>query len=309
MKWKAALCAVVVGITSFGTTPVQTVSAESENYKCEIPFVGRIWVERGVNRHQYYEIDMSFTAEISGKGDIIYTLYSQEDFSLEADTLWDIYSPVYVQNSIDDVNKRLTYGITTVLKSYTTPDSYAYVIPYEVSFDKIDNTDNKYEWHIQTPMFCPESGYYEFDKGEIIAELTISQVVGSIDTDNNGRCYTKTWLGNGEYEKNYLEGRTVELKIDDTVISRTLTNKSILNELCVHGTTSPEYLFENSGDVNGDGVFTISDVVMFQNWLLGKNMSDYSGFVLSEADLCRDNRFDVFDLCLMRRKLVELRSL
>ena len=57
------------------------------------------------------------------------------------------------------------------------------------------------------------------------------------------------------------------------------------------------------GDVNGDGVFNISDAVLLQKWLLAvpdTHLADWRA-----ADLCSDNRLDVFDLCLMKRDLLQ----
>lgn len=56
------------------------------------------------------------------------------------------------------------------------------------------------------------------------------------------------------------------------------------------------------GDVNMDGNFDIADVVLLQKWLLAvpdTKLADWKA-----ADLCEDNRLDVFDLCLMRRNLI-----
>lgn len=57
-----------------------------------------------------------------------------------------------------------------------------------------------------------------------------------------------------------------------------------------------------AGDVNGSGTFEIADVVTLQSWLLGKT-TELTNW--KAADLCEDDRLDVFDLCLMRRLLVE----
>ncbi len=56
-----------------------------------------------------------------------------------------------------------------------------------------------------------------------------------------------------------------------------------------------------TGDVNEDGTFTVLDVVMMQKWLLcaGEITSWRAG------DLCTDGRLDAFDLCLMKRSLVQ----
>ena len=56
------------------------------------------------------------------------------------------------------------------------------------------------------------------------------------------------------------------------------------------------------GDVNMDGNFDIADVVLLQKWLLAvpdTKLADWKA-----ANFYNDNRLDVFDLCLMKRKLI-----
>ena len=57
------------------------------------------------------------------------------------------------------------------------------------------------------------------------------------------------------------------------------------------------------GDVNADGKFNISDVLLFQEWLLAvpdTTLADWKA-----GDLCEDGRLDIFDLCLMKRELLK----
>lgn len=56
------------------------------------------------------------------------------------------------------------------------------------------------------------------------------------------------------------------------------------------------------GDVNKDGEVGISDFVMLQGWLLGK---DNSLSCWQLADICNDNRIDVFDMVMLRKLLIE----
>ncbi|MBQ8927623.1 MAG: exo-alpha-sialidase [Oscillospiraceae bacterium] len=56
-----------------------------------------------------------------------------------------------------------------------------------------------------------------------------------------------------------------------------------------------------AGDVNGDGVFSLLDVVRLQKWLLridGTRLADWQ-----TADLCPDEKLDTMDLVLMKRML------
>jgi hypothetical protein len=56
------------------------------------------------------------------------------------------------------------------------------------------------------------------------------------------------------------------------------------------------------GDVNADGEFNDADLVLFQKWLLASPDATLKNW--QNADLCKDGRLDVFDLCLMRSELI-----
>ena len=57
------------------------------------------------------------------------------------------------------------------------------------------------------------------------------------------------------------------------------------------------------GDVNADGAFSVADAVLLQKWILAApdvTLADWKA-----ADLCEDSKIDVFDLCIMKRMLIE----
>ena len=60
---------------------------------------------------------------------------------------------------------------------------------------------------------------------------------------------------------------------------------------------------EVSGDLNGDDAFSVTDAVAFQKWLLGSDQVEI--YYLAEGDLDLNGRLDAFDLCIMKRKLIE----
>jgi hypothetical protein len=55
------------------------------------------------------------------------------------------------------------------------------------------------------------------------------------------------------------------------------------------------------GDVSGDGAFNVSDVVLFQRWLLAAPDTELADW--KAADLSGDGVLNAYDLVLMRRKL------
>ncbi len=58
-----------------------------------------------------------------------------------------------------------------------------------------------------------------------------------------------------------------------------------------------------SGNINGDEIFSVADVVTLQRWLLGA--ADVELWNGAQGDFCLDGKLDVFDLCLMRSELVK----
>lgn len=71
------------------------------------------------------------------------------------------------------------------------------------------------------------------------------------------------------------------------------------------GTTPYErkelYYTDVKGDVNNDGLFNVSDLVMLQQFLLG-NGTLYNW---NNADLCTDNCIDIFDMIFVRYEFLE----
>lgn len=68
---------------------------------------------------------------------------------------------------------------------------------------------------------------------------------------------------------------------------------------------SPALAAENTnvkGDVNSDGSFNISDVVLLQKWLLSEPNTTLANWKV--ADFYEDENLNVFDLCLMKRELL-----
>lgn len=56
------------------------------------------------------------------------------------------------------------------------------------------------------------------------------------------------------------------------------------------------------GDINADGTFDVTDVVLLQKWLLG--VSDVELLDWETADFYEDGILNVFDLCMMKRKFI-----
>lgn len=63
-----------------------------------------------------------------------------------------------------------------------------------------------------------------------------------------------------------------------------------------------KYYEVGKGDINADGSVNIADAVMLQKFLLGNGtLTNWKS-----ADLCSDDKVDVFDMILMKEMLVKL---
>ena len=60
--------------------------------------------------------------------------------------------------------------------------------------------------------------------------------------------------------------------------------------------------FELKGDVNNDGTFNVADIILLQKWLLAVPDTHLADWKM--ADFCEDDKLNVFDLCLMKRELL-----
>ncbi|MDE5582375.1 MAG: hypothetical protein K2J08_01535 [Ruminococcus sp.] len=56
------------------------------------------------------------------------------------------------------------------------------------------------------------------------------------------------------------------------------------------------------GDCNNDEVFNLADAVILQKWLLADSSVTLKNW--KNADLCEDNKLDVFDLVMMKKQLI-----
>lgn len=58
-----------------------------------------------------------------------------------------------------------------------------------------------------------------------------------------------------------------------------------------------------SGDANGDGSFSIADVVVMQKWLITDSADGFADW--EAADINKDGQLNIFDLCLMKNMLIK----
>ena len=159
-----------------------------------------------------------------------------------------------------------------------------------------------------TKKWNAESGTHIYDSAEIVEE-TRQNVVYRYDSAR------QLWRA----ETSYGDFGTLETLIENGIVDSKYYDMLVLTKeeaetLIANGNTSrtPKkgYLFDGTvpsgtpffkGDANNDGELGVLDIVMLQKWLL--NTGDLTNW--RNVDLCEDNHINVFDLILLKRRLLE----
>lgn len=144
---------------------------------------------------------------------------------------------------------------------------------------------------------------YNNDKGDIeIVKSWDSSEGSEITISELSRDYTYELRYIDKYHGEYPEEYKYEVSLekgkrffsfaDDSELSCDIyMKKHILGE---------PYLL---GDVNNDKMINVADAVTLQKWLMGKPNTVLMNW--KAADLCRDDELNIFDLCLMKNKLIK----
>ncbi len=131
--------------------------------------------------------------------------------------------------------------------------------------------------------------------------------------------YIETESGTGNFYIDEAIGAVAGIKIDgpeppvttttttNTTTTTATTEKTTIPVTTVTTTTTTSVttidpVAEIEGDVNNDGSFSMSDILLFQKWLLAVSGTS---FVDAQAgDVNDDGQLNVFDFCLMKRILI-----
>ena len=159
--------------------------------------------------------------------------------------------------------------------------------------------------HSRSASASKFSEILEYSGGKKMIALSENGVI--FDIDNVIAAGTKwawfdTWNGsfitkNGKFSDEYTE----EEVLKKTYQSEYVITLDELPDWNSYITADPGNE-RADGDINADGKLEIADVVLLQKWLLAVPDTYLPNW--KAADLCKDDRLDAFDLCLMRRKLI-----
>lgn len=323
------LATILCSSISFITAVAEETEIEKHNHMYEFPFKCEFWIERPNNLGSYFkELDMSCGVDIDEYGKITYTYYSMEDFQFN-EAIEKAYSNLIsipisydLPEWYDCKYNNQQYFWTTAKEfetgniisdkkqiGYKSTGSNSYLgISHEELFYSDNITPNNYTDHqLYNTIFNAKYyndcivlkltnyyTYYSYEhrnginiaKDDIIAQATISPV-SRIFKDEQGYMFIK----DGE-EKNYFMD-DVSVTINDHKVSRTIGNTEVSHNMVA----------SIEGDVNCDGEVTVTDLVLLKKWLLAVPDTHLENW--QAADLCKDNKLDVFDLCILKRKIIE----
>ena len=164
-----------------------------------------------------------------------------------------------------------------------------------------------------------KSNFSDYDFDKMVSDLNLPEKYYKFNADkNNFAFYSESAPdSNGDPKQIFYKLAQINVQPDPSVanersLARLYQLAGILAEQnpIVHSISlvkvgsSPDTAEETiSGDVNNDGEFNISDVVLLQKWLLAVPDTHLENW--KAADLCDDDILDVFDLCLMKSALIE----
>lgn len=137
-------------------------------------------------------------------------------------------------------------------------------------------------------------------------QLNVNTVESSSTIDPDFTIATPDWFPNAVISVRWtlwedpIEDGTTMFTVKDGD-STTCYAIDIINENFVPSTLR---VVDVKGDLNGDGEFTIADVVILQDWLL--TASDAELINWKSTDFCEDDVLDIYDLCLMKQELLKV---
>lgn len=181
--------------------------------------------------------------------------------------------------------------------------------------------------------------YYDITGDETYNTAALANLHYLLGTNPNGVCYMTGYgtvspqnphhrpsMAVGKAMKGMLVGG-VNSRLEDSAAKAYLANTPSAkcyvdnsesystNEITIYWNSPLTYLLSLTqetqaaveADVNADGKFNVSDLVVTANYILGRDkLIDSVKFInWKAADLCKDNVIDSFDLVLIRKRLVK----
>lgn len=218
-------------------------------------------------------------------------------FSVHLNGIVEPSEYTYAIISTDDKNLGTSAGmypgkVTIEIKGLGS-ESSGYYGSQTVSFN-IEKTDGLKAENINISLTSSESS---FDLNTILLNKSDcgnrSYSLGSLTDENDILSEVSINGSTLNYSASGKNGKA------EQIITITTDNYKDINVKVAFETTGANYV---RGDVNDDGVFSVADVILLQKWLVA--LPDATLANWKAADLCEDDRLNVFDLCIMKKELL-----
>lgn len=274
---------------------IRDVSFSSSNYTYKLDFDEDSSVQDWLSCETYSDTSYNFEVicfAIPADSNLIYTSYNEDSKGVKRE--------VYTFNFVSDSEGNITE--TDILG--WIPDS----VP---EYDAFIQNNGNVSLHDDYIVYCNDVNYstgveiifeqlgtaeieeiYSEDvkKAELQMQGNKSHIVKVYKAVSEGTIkvnWTVAQPWNVEQSKESEEIRY--FKVDDTLSVSEITEEEFNNPIPV----------AVRGDANDDGEFDISDAVMLCNWLLGNGELT----CWENVDLCKDDRIDVFDFCILKSEV------
>lgn len=204
-----------------------------------------------------------------------------------------VYLSFYAKSSVPDAKVSVRFGYDDQYSEANLSSEWKY---YVLKMHKVPVSDAWIHWYFDT------EGSYEFsqimvsDAKPSEGDYISNSDVGTLKTD-------KTFKRGSKYGELYVPERRGYKFLGWFTSNNSLHSQEITSETTAECNLGVFAHWSLMGDVNDDDKSTIADVVLLQKWLLNP-----SGTYLQDcrsADLCEDGVIDAFDLCLMKKNLME----
>lgn len=264
---------------------------ENDTAMYKLPMTCDLYIDKGNGLGDYYELNASLLFTIDADGKILYSLCADEDFTyttkseckftIKSDGIQVKYdAPAWCNypRQLDKYND---------MSSASMMYSSKYQL-YDGCYMDVNTSDDKLNTTISynASGTLPINNMIRIKKGDKIGAWRMSPE-SVIYTTEQGELFVR----NPDGTKNYFSD-TISLTINGKTISKEIGNK--------YDSTNPVIFTE--ADVNDDGAIDVADAVLLQKWLLA--VPDTKLPIWQAADMDHDNVLNVFDLCLLKRKLV-----
>lgn len=245
-----------------------------------------------------YEVVAKVSPEL-GACSAIWTFEYEENWDTGAITNHEIDIEMPGRPNAEKTNQSYQYALCN---TWIGENEGEYRTGYtDIGVNQVDGAFHKYrfDWHTGDEN---EEARVEFYFDDVLVYTSKEYIPTNAGRLWLGLWFPNSWAGTPDFETSDFEIDSVKItpfhEAGDTAQNETYPEDGWGNLEDISHKSSVQ------GDVNADGVFDVSDVVLLQKWLLGipdAKLTDWKA-----SDFCEDDTLNVLDLCRMKQKLTAI---